>query len=37
MPGEQLRLLLRVIHVVGAVLIGTFVYSPWSSPPGSSA
>jgi hypothetical protein len=33
MSGKQLRQLLRVIHVVGAILIGTFVYSPWSSLP----
>jgi hypothetical protein len=33
MSGKQLRLLLRIIHVVGAVLICTFVYSPWSSLP----
>jgi hypothetical protein len=31
--GKQLRMTMRIIHVVGAALIGAFVYSPWASIP----
>jgi hypothetical protein len=29
MNGKQFRSLMRLIHLVGSALIGTFIYSPW--------
>jgi hypothetical protein len=33
MTGKHLRTLMRLIHLIGSALIGTFVYSPWSTLP----
>lgn len=31
MSNKRLRTVLRYVHLVGAALIGTFVYAPWRS------
>ncbi|MGF1505840.1 MAG: hypothetical protein GYB64_13965 [Chloroflexi bacterium] len=30
MSGKQFRITIRWVHIVGAAIIGTYIYSPWS-------
>lgn len=30
MSGARLRMIIRVVHIVGGLLIGAFVYAPWA-------